>query len=146
MCGVVEGLKRNHWKNIPILAVETRGADSLSVAFKANEHIGIDNISSVATTLGAKKVAKRAFEIRNEHQIVSHVVTDADAINGCYSFLEDHRSLVEPACGASLAAIYKGCDFLKDKQNIVVIVCGGVGVTMSQLEDWRRETEPTRKI
>ncbi len=146
LCGVVEGLKRYHWENIPILAVETQGADSLSVASKANKHIGLDSISSIATSLGAKKVAKRAFELLNEHHIVSHVVTDANAINACYSFLEDHRTLVEPACGASLSAIYNGCDFLKDKQNIAVIVCGGVGVTMRQLEDWSRKIEPIRKI
>jgi L-serine/L-threonine ammonia-lyase len=146
MCGVVEGFKRNRWENIPILAVETQGADSLSTASKAKKHIGIDRITSIATTLGAKKIAKRAFELLKEHPIVSHVVTDADAINGCYSFLEDHRTLVEPACGASLSAIYNRCDFLKDKQNIVVIVCGGVGVTIKQLEDWRRKIEAVRKI
>jgi L-serine/L-threonine ammonia-lyase len=139
LCGVIEGLKRNHWEDVPILAVETQGADSLSVASLANAHIGIEKISSIATSLGAKKVAKRAFEILHEHQIISHVVTDADAINGCYRFLDDHRTMVEPACGASLSAVYDGCDFLADKQNIVVIVCGGVGVTMRQLEKWRQE-------
>ncbi len=138
LCGVVEGLKRNNWKDIPILAVETKGADSFRAAFLANKHVGIDSIRSIATSLGAKKIAKRAFELLNEHQIISHVVTDDDAVNGCYNFLEDHRILVEPACGASLSAVYNACDFLKDRKTIVVIVCGGVGVTMSQLEEWRR--------
>ena len=138
LCGVVEGLKRNNWKDIPILAVETKGADSFCAASLANKHVGIDSISSIATSLGAKKIAKRAFELLNEHQIISHVVTDEDAISGCYNFLEDHRILVEPACGAILSAVYNECDFLKDRKTIVVIVCGGVGVTMSQLEEWRR--------
>lgn len=138
LCGVVKGLKRNSWRDVSILAVETKGADSLRAAFLANKHIGIDIINSIATSLGAKKVAKRAFELLNEHQIVNHIVTDKEAINGCYRFLEDHRIMVEPACGASLSAVYNGCDFLKDKQNVVVIVCGGVGVTMSQLEEWRQ--------
>jgi len=139
LCGVVEGLKRNHWEDIPILAVETHGADSLYAASLANEHIGIDKISSIATSLGAKKIAKRAFELLNEHQIICHVVTDAEAIIGCYRFLEDHRTMVEPACGASLSAVYYGCDFLKNKQNVVLIVCGGVGVTMKQMEEWMEE-------
>lgn len=138
LCGVVEGLKRNNWKDIPILAVETKGADSFRAAFLANKHVGIDSINSIATSLGAKKIAKRAFELLNEHRIISHVVTDDDAVNGCYNFLEDHRILVEPACGASLSAVYNACDFLKDRKTIVVIVCGGVGVTMSQLEEWSR--------
>jgi L-serine/L-threonine ammonia-lyase len=139
LCGVVEGLRRNHWEDVPILAVETQGADSLSVASLANAHIGIDKISSIATSLGAKKVAKRAFELLNEHPITCHIVTDAEALNGCYRFLNDHRALVEPACGASLSAVYDGCDFLKDKHNILVIVCGGVGVTIGQLEKWMQE-------
>ncbi len=138
LCGVVEGLKRNNWKDIPILAVETEGADSFRAAFLAKKHVGIDSIRSIATSLGAKKIAKRAFELLNEHQIISHVVTDVEAVNGCYNFLEDHRILVEPACGASLSAVYNACDFLKDRKTIVVIVCGGVGVTRSQLEEWRR--------
>ena len=138
LCGVVEGLKRNNWKDIPILAVETKGADSFRAASLANKHVGIDSISSIATSLGAKKIARRAFELLNEHQIISHIVTDDDAVNGCYNFLEDHRIMVEPACGASLSAVYNECDFLKDRKTIVVIVCGGVSVTMSQLEEWRR--------
>jgi len=138
LCGVVQGLRQNNLKDVPILAVETKGADSLSAASLANKHIGIDSIDSIATSLGAKRIAKQAFKLLNEHPIISHVVTDQDAVNGCYTFLKEHRILVEPACGASLSAVYKRCDGLKDKQNIVVIVCGGVGVTMEQLEKWSR--------
>ena len=138
LCGVVEGLKRNNCKNIPILAVETKGADSFSTACLAKEHIGIDKITSIATSLGAKKVVKRAFELLSEHQIISHTVTDKEAVNGCYRLLDEHRIMVEPACGASLAALDNDCGFLHDKQNIVVIVCGGVGVTMNLLEEWRQ--------
>ena len=139
LCGVVDGLRRNNWKHVPILAVETRGADSLSAAALANQHIGIETITSIATSLGATWVAERAFELLGEHRIISHVVTDRDAIDACTSFLEDHRIIVEPACGASLSAVYKACDALQDKKNIVVIVCGGVGMTLSQLEKWDRD-------
>jgi len=138
LCGAVEGLKRNNCKNIPILAVETKGADSFSTACLAKEHIGIDKITSIATSLGAKKVVKRAFQLPSEHQIINHTVTDKEAVNGCYRLLNEHRIMVEPACGASLAAVDNDCAFLHDKQNIVVIVCGGVGVTMNLLEEWRQ--------
>lgn len=138
LCGVVEGLKRNSCGNVPVLAVETLGANSFSTACLAKEHIGIDKIDSIATSLGAKKVAKRAFQLTDEHQIVNHTVTDKDAVDGCFRLLDEHRIMVEPACGASIAAVDNGCDFLHDKLNIVVIVCGGVGVTMNQLEEWRQ--------
>ncbi len=136
LCGVVEGLRRNNCKDVPIVAVETKGADSFYTACLAKKHIGIDNITSIATSLGAKKVAKRAFQLSNEHQIINHIVSDKEAVNGCYRLLEEHRIMVEPACGASLAAVDNGCGFLNNKQNIVVVVCGGVGVTISQLEEW----------
>ena len=136
LCGVVDGLKRNKWTGVPILAVETEGAASLRAASLANKHVGIKNITSIATSLGAKKVAKRAFDLLKAHQIISHVVTDAQAVSVCYRFLEDHRIMVEPACGASLSAVYDGCEILKGKRNVVVIVCGGVGVTLKQLEEW----------
>ena len=139
LSGAVEGLKRNNCSNVPILAVETVGADSFSTACLANEHIGIEKITSIATSLGAKTVAKHAFNLRNEHPIVNHTVSDKDAIDGCFSLLDEHRVMVEPACGASIAAVDKGCDFLHDKQNIVVIACGGVGVSISQLEEWRQQ-------
>ncbi|MDA0710323.1 MAG: pyridoxal-phosphate dependent enzyme [bacterium] len=139
LCGVVEGLRRNNWHGVGVLAVETEGADSLSVASRANEHIGIDRIDSLATSLGAKKVAKRAFDLLDDYPVVSHVVTDRQAVDACYRFLDDHRVLVEPACGASLSAVYDGCAFLADKHCVVVIVCGGVGVTLGQLAAWREQ-------
>lgn len=143
LCGVVEGLQQNNWDSVPILAVETKGADSLSAASLANQHIGIDNITSIATTLGAKKVAQQAFYCLQAHPTKSHVVTDKDAVDACYRFLEDHKLMVEPACGASLAAVYQACDFLKNKKNILVIVCGGAGVTVEQLQEWRQQVTQT---
>ena len=141
LCGVVEGLKRHTWHDVPVVAVETSGADCFSAACKANEHIAIDSISSIATSLGARKVAKRAFELRNEHQIYNYVVSDKDALDGCNRFLEDHRILVEPACGASLSVVYSEADVLHDKHNIFIIVCGGVGVTGAQLKEWNQLIE-----
>ncbi len=137
LCGVVEGLKRHDWLDVPILAVETFGADSLHTAVSAKAHIGIDSIQSIATSLGAKKVTKQAFDYAQTYDIIPYLVSDEAAVHACWRFLEDHRIMVEPACGASLTAVYDGCDFLQNKENILVIVCGGVGVTMSQLEAWR---------
>ena len=114
------------------------GPNALQTAAQANKHIAIDNISSIATSLGAKKVAKRAFELLREQPIITHVVSDDDALIGCHRFLADHRLMVEPACGANLSAVYNGCVPLQDKRNILLIVCGGVGVTLTQLTEWSR--------
>jgi L-serine/L-threonine ammonia-lyase len=41
--------------------------------------------------------------------------------------------VVEPACGAALALVYKNVDALKDVKDILLIVCGGAGVNYGKL-------------
>jgi L-serine/L-threonine ammonia-lyase len=54
-------------------------------------------------------------------------------------FQTDHGVVVEPACGASLSVVYKPIEILAKYGNILVIVCGGTGVTLSQLKSWHDE-------
>ncbi|GFG35519.1 hypothetical protein Cfor_10743, partial [Coptotermes formosanus] len=99
----------------------------------------------VARTLGARSVAPHLLEILSQYSIISQVVTDAQAIESCIKFADDERMLVEPACGATLSAVYCGIlerlqaeGFLPDLTSgpIVVIVCGGNGVSLSLLQEW----------
>jgi L-serine/L-threonine ammonia-lyase len=140
LCGVAQGLRRNGWGDVPILAVETQGADALSAAARAGRHVELDDITSVATSLGATKVAERAYALLSEHDVVPRAVSDAAAVEACARFLDDHRTLVEPACGASLAAVYEGDDFFDDKEDVLVIICGGAGATQALLAAWQQET------
>jgi len=134
LCGVHEGLRRNGMEDVPIIAVETEGAASLAKSVAAGRRIELDTIASVATSLGAKQVCERAFELTRRADIRTSVVTDADAIDACKRFLDDHRVLVEPACGASLALAYRQSGELDAFARILVVVCGGVGITAAQLE------------
>ncbi|MFN2270912.1 MAG: pyridoxal-phosphate dependent enzyme, partial [Anaerolineae bacterium] len=106
LCGVVEGLRRNGWQDVPILAVETEGTASLAASLEQGRLVTLDKITGVATSLGAKTVAREAFERARRHPVQSIVVTDAEAIDACLQFADEHRCLVEPACGASLALAY----------------------------------------
>ena len=54
--------------------------------------------------------------------------------------------LVQPACGAALSAVY--CNVLqclKDKSelhklnDVVVVVCGGSGVSLNKFQEWKKE-------
>ena len=139
LCGVLEGLHRRGWNDVPVLAVETIGADSLHAAIRADGLVSLDRITSIATSLGAKQVSKRAFDWTKQHYIVSHLVSDSEAVAACMAFLRDHRLVVEPACGAALAAVYQPVAFLKDKHDVLIIVCGGVGITIEQLQGWLKQ-------
>ena len=136
MCGVIEGLRPNGWDTVPVIAVETQGADSLSKAMQANQLVELPGITSIATSLGARKVAVQAFELARQHPVRSVVVSDQAAVEACLRFMDDHRVVVEPACGASLAVAYDAATLLEEFRNVLVIVCGGVTATVAQLQKW----------
>lgn len=139
LCGVAEGLERNGLSHLPILAVETQGADCLSQALAAGSNIGIPAITSVATSLGANKVAEHAFSLAQSRDVRSVTVSDAEALDACERFLRDHRVLVEPACGASLAVAYSEDrrSALQGLNAPLVIVCGGATATLEKIREWQ---------
>uniref|UniRef100_A0A3P9NFV5 L-serine ammonia-lyase n=1 Tax=Poecilia reticulata TaxID=8081 RepID=A0A3P9NFV5_POERE len=110
LCGVVRGLKDAGWADVPVIAMETVGADCFNAAIKAGELVTLDDITSEAKCLGAKTVCRRAFELSQsgEATIISELVTDQEALRAVQMFLDEERVLVEMACGAALAAVYSG--------------------------------------
>ncbi|XP_040054898.2 serine dehydratase-like [Gasterosteus aculeatus] len=143
LCGVVQGLRDAGWTDVPIVAMETAGADCFNAAVKAGRLVTLDDITSEAKCLGAKTVCKKAFEYSqcSELTIISELVTDQQALHAVETFLDEERVLVEMACGAALAAVYSGLvRRLQDEGRLpallgplVVIVCGGSSIDMEQL-------------
>jgi L-serine/L-threonine ammonia-lyase len=136
LCGVLQGLQRNGWGHVPVLAAETEGADSLAQALTAGERITLPAITSVATSLGARQVCQQAFDLARQQPVCPVVVTDAAALAACRAFLDDHRVLVEPACGAALAALDVLPNAFADAERpprVLVVVCGGVTATVDAI-------------
>lgn len=139
LCGVLEGMHAIGWNDVPVLAVETEGAASFAQAVQAGQLVTLDRIATVATTLGARRVAHRAFAWTREHAITPWVVSDRAAVDACLKFADDHRVLVEPACGAALAAGYMRAAPLQNRESVLMIVCGGAGVTRDLLVKWDKQ-------
>jgi L-serine/L-threonine ammonia-lyase len=140
LSGVIEGLRRNEMAEVPVIAVETEGAASLHAGMRAGQPVALDAITSIATSLGAKQVCEQAFALTRSHNITSLVVSDADAVRACVRFMDDHRLVVEPACGAALAPVYSGAAQLSAAgDDLLVIVCGGVTATAAQLLAWANQ-------
>lgn len=136
LCGLVEGMRQNGWSDVPVIAVETEGADSLAQSVRAGRRVELAAITSLATTLGAKKICEQAFDCTRDHPLRTVVVSDRAAVSACQRFLGDHRVVVEPACGASLAVVYEGASELEDFESVLVVVCGGATTTLEQLREW----------
>ena len=136
LCGVVEGLHRNGWLDVPVLAVETKGTASLHAALQAGHPVELAAVRGVATSLGARRVCDQALIWAHSHPIQALQVSDPAALGACEQFLTDHRVLVEPACGAALSVVYDGHPVLNDYSTLAVIVCGGATTTIDQIRQW----------
>ncbi|XP_051502563.1 serine dehydratase-like [Myxocyprinus asiaticus] len=141
-CGVIQGLDEVGWGSVPVLCMETVGADCLNVALKAGELVTLPDITSEATCLGAKTACRQAFEYSKRSTVISEVVTDLQALEAMELFLDEECVLVELACGAALAAVYSGVIQRLQKEGrlpkplgpLVMIVCGGGSVNRAQLQ------------
>lgn len=153
--GIMQGLSQHgrliggEGKRVKVLAMETKGAESLNLSVRNGELSRLPAITSIATSLGATQVAAKAYEWAVSGNVISRVLSDAEAAMACVNFADDERILVEPACGVSIAPAYN--DSLHSlllpslppdefaKRNIVLVVCGGSNVTLQILEEYRQK-------
>lgn len=137
LSGIARGMREQSWLDVPIVAAETDGAHSFNLSLKAGKNITMDRIDSIAITLGATRVADEALRVASSFEVHSHVVSDAQAVSACLSFLGEHRMLVEPACGAALASIQHAVELRReDDSPVFVIVCGGSGADIDSLQSF----------
>lgn len=127
-CGVLEGMHHYGWQDVPLVAVETKGADAFSQSMKTNQWVTLPDITSTATSLGAKRVALKLMEWSKKHEIKNVVVSDEEAEDGSYQFAHNQRMLVELSSGASLSLVYNNHPVIHSAKSILVVVCGGINI------------------
>eukprot|EP00053_Salpingoeca_punica_P014960 m.136783 g.136783 ORF g.136783 m.136783 type:complete len:671 (+) comp16589_c1_seq1:290-2302(+) len=141
MCGVIQGLHEVGWGDVPVIAMETDGANCLNSAVQAGKPVTIPAITSIAKSLGSKTICKQGFDWTLKHRVISKTVSDKTVVEVCRRFLDDHCLLVEPACAAALAAVYNP-SILRDISPpvlvqgagpVVVVVCGGSAISLAML-------------
>ena len=71
---------------------------------------------------------------------------DESVLKACVTFLNEHKTLIEPFCGVGLAAVYENREFFKNYQKIVIIVCGGNHCSVNQIEQWKQKYSNSHKI
>lgn len=152
--GVIEGLQR-YWqvyprreggKNVQVLAVETKGADSLALALRSGHLQSLPAITSLATSLGALCVAPQTLKNAQSPpagiEVKSVVGTDAEAAQGVIRVADELRLQVELACAISVEVAVKklreALPDLRPDSRVVVILCGGSNITAEMIADYRQ--------
>ena len=152
--GLARGLDRKGWGDVTVLALEPKGAESLHKSLEKGELVRLEKITSICTSLGATRVGEKTFEYGQRKNVRSVVLEDREAVMGCWRLADDERLLVEPACGINVALRYDGrlkklLPELTAESKVVIVLCGGAGVTLEMLIEWREkfglmERETTR--
>lgn len=137
--GILQGLKRVGWGDVAVIAVEPSGACAYYESVKAGKPVKLASVKTVATSLGTKTIAEKLLDEGRDHLIISQLVTDQECLDSCLHFLSDHNILVEPACGATLSMAYFNKPILENFNNIIFIACGGVNVSLAQIEEDRKK-------
>jgi len=165
LMGTLMGLGSVGWADVPVVAMETVGADSLNKTLKAGKIVEVE-LTSIAKCLGAPSVTPQLLQVMSKFNVLSATLADIEAVKACLKFagkkivlckvkwkflfimeyiLDDHGFLVEPACGVSLAVAYGGIlpnlllNTGKEITNmgpVVIIVCGGNDTNLQILTEF----------
>lgn len=139
--GLYVGMRRHGWHDVCVVSAETDGANCFAAAFAAGKPVRLNAITSVATSLGALQCSATSLRLAAEHPTTACTVSDAEAVSACALLLNEHRLLVEPACGAAIALLtaerYR--PIFAQHDEVVVVVCGGSGVNWEIMEQWKRD-------
>ncbi|KAL3477909.1 tryptophan synthase beta subunit-like PLP-dependent enzyme [Aspergillus californicus] len=154
--GIIGGLDRHlsqlqqEKRKVRVLAVETKGADSLALSLRNGSLQSLSAITSLATSLGALRVAPQAY--KNAHappagvDVTSVVGSDADAAKGIIRLADDLRLQVELSCGISVeigssATLKKYVPELTPETRVVIVVCGGSNITAEMIAEYRQKLQ-----
>lgn len=140
--GVQRGLSQLGWNEVPIITAETQGANSFEQMVRSGDVVTLDSISSIAKSLGALAVSQACADVvRKGFPVEPVVVTDREAVEACSLVAVQHRFLVEPACGAAIAAVQK--IGVRCEGPVVVVLCGGNMASPDLLREWVAATGAT---
>lgn len=107
-----------------VAGVETAGADCMAQSLRAGSIVELPAITSIASSLGARRTELPQFEMISRHVSEFCVVSDEAALQAVRETLDHEKLLIEPAAGCVLAALTGGQIPLAPHDRVVVVVCG----------------------
>lgn len=124
MTGVATAIKSLK-PSVRIWGVETEGADCMSRSLAAGKVVTLEDIGSVARSLGAPSPSGATLRAAGELLESVTVVSDAEALESTRFLLERLKVLAEPAAGCTLAAADRLKTQFSTERHLVLLLAGG---------------------
>jgi threonine dehydratase len=107
-----------------VIGVEPEGADSMHRSFAAGEPRGIEQVGTIADSLGAPFAMPYSFTLTRDNVQRLSLVSD-DQLRRAMGFLFQHMNIaVEPACAATTAALFGPLRKSLAGKRVVLVYCG----------------------
>ncbi len=120
-----------------VIGVETVGADSMYQSYHAGHIVELPAITSIATSLGARRTEQPQFDIVTHYAADVVAVPDAMAVQSMLEVLREEKLLVEPAASCILSALMQKYIEVKPDSHVVVVLCGA-NVALENLLGWMK--------
>jgi threonine dehydratase len=124
LCGGISAAVKQINPRCTVIGVEPEGADSMHKSFASGKPESLEQVNTIADSLGAPFAMQHSFELcrQNVDELVK--VRDEDMKDAMGLLFREMKIAIEPACAASTAAL---CGPLKDRfagKKIVLVFCG----------------------
>jgi len=107
-----------------IVAVEPETCATLHHARRAGAPTDIEVSGVAANALGARRIGQLCFDLAQQHDIETVLVSDTAILLAQTAIWHDMRQLVEPAGAAALAALLSGAYTPEPDERVAVLLCG----------------------
>lgn len=125
--GLISGMSlaaKLHNPNIQVYGVEPFGADAMFQSFETGEITTLENVDTIADSLGAPMTAPYSLALARAHVDEIVRVTDDELLAAMGHMMDGLKILAEPACASSLAALIGPLHKTLEGKKVGIIACG----------------------
>ena len=124
LCAGISSAVKQLRPEVRVYGVEPVGADSMRRSFASGKPEPLEQVDTIADSLGAPFALEQSFELCRDN-VDELVVVDDDALKSAMGFLfRNMKVAVEPACAATTAALLGPLADSVRGTTVVSIMCG----------------------
>ena len=124
LIGGISNAVRKLRPDVEIFGIEPEGADSMHRSFASGRPERIDQVATIADSLGAPFAMEYSFQLTRRN-IDELVMIDDDALRLTMGFLfQNLKFIAEPACAATTAALMGPLRERMAQKRVVLVMCG----------------------